>query len=107
MSTLLQRLEIPIVTARVYDAGGRWCDTLHYSHGATPDHRRVDVSRLALEVLTLDEMRLGRRRARSGAEKVLRAAGFSDPGRQYAFALDVMRRHDRRCDPHDMVAVSR
>jgi len=27
--------------------------------------------------------------------------------RQYAFALDVMRRHDRRCDPHDMVAVSR
>jgi hypothetical protein len=49
---------------------------------------RVDVDGYALRLIDEDEARLGRPRARSGAEKLLRAAGFSDPSRTYAFAMD-------------------
>jgi hypothetical protein len=56
--------------------------------GPDADSNRVDTTRYALRLIDADEARLGRPRARSGAEKLLRAAGFSDPGRAYAFAMD-------------------
>lgn len=89
--TLLEHSGVPCITVRLYTSG-TWSGVRHYSPVATPDHRHIDVSLLALIVLTLDAMRLGRPRARSGAEKVLRRAGFGDPGRAYAFAFDVLRR---------------
>jgi hypothetical protein len=56
-------LQTDIVTVVRYDAAGRIVDRLHYGRDATADHKRVDVN-------AEDEARLGRERARSGAEKV-------------------------------------
>lgn len=56
--------------------------------GPDSEDNRVDVTGYALRLIDADEARLGRPRARSGAEKILRSAGFSDPSRQYAFAMD-------------------
>lgn len=100
--TLCQSIGVPVITARLYD-GTRWNGVCHYSHAATPDGRHIDVTRLALEVLTLDAMRLGRPRARSGAEKVLRKAGFAEPSRMYAFAMDHKIRHDRASESMSLV----
>lgn len=92
--TITRLSEIPRVTVRLYD-GQQWNGVLHYSSAATPDRRHIDLNRVALEILTLDAMRLGRPRARSGAEKVLRRAGFHNPQHMYCFAFDHKIRYDR------------
>lgn len=56
--------------------------------GPDAENNSIDTTKVALRLLDEDEARLGRPRARSGAEKILRTAGFSDPSRAYAFAMD-------------------
>lgn len=81
------RLQVDAVVARVYDAEGAWVDQRTYGRDAD-EGGRIDTAGYALRLIDEDEQRLGRPRARSGAERLLRAAGFTDPGRMYAFAMD-------------------
>jgi hypothetical protein len=64
-------------------------------YGIDADGSHVDTTGYALRLIDEDEQRLGRPRARSGAERILREAGFPDPGRAYAFAMDRRSRDAR------------
>lgn len=76
-------------------AGSRMVAARLFGPDATADNQRVDVDGFAARLIVADEQRLGRKRARSGAEKLLRAAGFSDPGHAYAMAMDRIIRDTR------------
>lgn len=79
------RIPADVLVIGIY-RGRRMIDRLIV--GPDAENNLIDTTKVALRLIDADEARLGRPRARSGAERILRANGFSDPGRTYAFAMD-------------------
>jgi hypothetical protein len=92
--TATGRIPADVIPVRIYQAG-QFVGQRFYGpdagcgpHGASV----IDTSGVAARLIVEAVRAAGKRgRARSGLEKVLRAANFSDPGRAFAFAMD----HDR------------
>ena len=79
-----------LVLARIIDAQGTFIAARTYGRDAGPNGT-ADVAGYAERILAEDEARLGRPRARSGAVKVLRAAGFAErwcADHAYVMAMD-------------------
>jgi hypothetical protein len=90
------RLQLDVVRVMHIDAAGQLVGARFYGRDAAEGGGMADPVGYALRLIDEDEQRLGRPRARSGAERLLRAAGFTDPWRYYAFAMDRRSANRRR-----------
>lgn len=89
-------LQADVLRVLKYDANGRFASVHMYGRDGEGANGTVNVSGFAARLIVETLQTAGERgRARSGLEKVLKAAGFSDPGRHFAFALDYLSRERR------------
>lgn len=84
---------------------GRLIGARFYGRDAEPDHTRVNVSGFAARIIVEALAKAGDKgRAPSGIVKILRAAGFTDPQREFAFACDYLTRE--RLAGHSTTRIS-
>lgn len=89
-------LQADVLRVLKYDGNGRFASVHMYGRDGNGAAGTVNVSGFAARLMVEALQAAGERgRARSGLEEVLRAAGFSDPGRNFAFALDYLSRERR------------